>query len=201
MQPRESVGESGITVPATLAGKWEEGWREVSAFICGVPGVLCCARWLPGWDPVRCCAASRKCPTFSTEVKVVNVLATVTDRKGAIIRDLTKDDFGCSKTSARRPFAIFRAESDLPLTLGLMVDTSMSQTRVLDAERGASFRFLEVALRPRQDRVFLMQFDFRIFIRQPLTSSLKQLDDALAVCRYPPAQPVPASIRRRHVAL
>ena len=124
-------------------------------------------------------------PTFSTEVNVVNVLATVTDHKGAIVRDLAQDEFLLLEDKRPQTIRYFSRETDLPLTLGLMVDTSTSQTRVLDAERGASFRFLEVVLRPRQDRVFLMQFDFRIFIRQPLTASLKQLNDSLAFVDTP----------------
>src|SRR5258708_7535617 len=124
-------------------------------------------------------------PTFSTDVKVVNVLATVTDKKGEIIRDLTKDDFVLYEDKRPQTVRYFAQQSDLPLTIGLMVDTSMSQRRVLDAERGASFRFLEVVLRPSKDHVFLMQFDFRIFTRQELTSSLKALDDALAFVETP----------------
>ena len=117
-------------------------------------------------------------PTFSTDVKVVNVLATVADKKGAIIRDLTNDDFLLYEDKRPQTLRYFARESDLPLTLGLLVDTSMSQQRVLDAERGASFRFLEIVLRP-QDQVFVMQFDLAVFVRQPLTSSLSKLNDAL----------------------
>jgi VWFA-related protein len=124
-------------------------------------------------------------PTFSTDVKVVNVLATVTDKKGGIVRDLGKDDFVLYEDKRPQTLRYFAQQTDLPLTIGLMVDTSMSQRRVLDAERGASFRFLEVVLRPAKDKVFLMQFDFRIFVRQELTSSLKELDDSLAFVDTP----------------
>ena len=124
-------------------------------------------------------------PTFSTDVKVVNVLATVTDKKGAIVTDLTENDFLLYEDQRPQTLRYFARQSDLPLTLGLMVDTSTSQRRVLDAERGASFRFVETVLRPNKDRVFLMQFDFRIFVRQALTSSLKDLNDALAFVDTP----------------
>src|SRR5258707_3630264 len=123
--------------------------------------------------------------TFKTSVKVVNVLATVRTKKGEIIRNLEKDDFSLAENGHPQTIRYFARQSDLPLTIGLMVDTSMSQRRVLDAERGASFRFLEVVLRPSKDHVFLMQFDFRIFTRQELTSSLKALDDALAFVETP----------------
>jgi VWFA-related protein len=117
--------------------------------------------------------------TFSTDVKLVTVLATVTNHNGQIVRDLTKDDFLLLEDKRPQTIRYFSQESDLPLTLGLMVDTSMSQRRVLDAERGASYRFIETVLRPRQDQVFVMQFDFRIFMRQPLTSSLRALNESL----------------------
>ena len=64
-----------------------------------------------------------------------------------------------SKTAARKTSSYFSQQSDLPLTLGLMVDTSMSQGRVMDAERGASMQFLEQMFRENKDQVFLMQFD------------------------------------------
>jgi VWFA-related protein len=129
--------------------------------------------------------AQEDLPTFSAGVKVVNVLATVVNKSGEIIRDLTKDDFLLSEDKRPQVIRYFSKETDLPLTLGLMVDTSMSQRRVLNAERGASFRFLEVVLRPNQDRAFLVQFDFRVFVRQPLTASLKDLDEALSFVDTP----------------
>ena len=133
----------------------------------------------------RLLPAQQEIPTFSTDVKVVNVLATVTAKNGEIVRDLTRDDFLVSENNRPQTIRYFSRETDLPLTLGLMIDTSMSQRRVLEAERAASFRFLEVVLRPSKDQVFLMQFDFRIFVRLPLTSNLRQLNDALAYVDTP----------------
>src|SRR5579871_1277419 len=145
--------------------------------------ILRAAAWLAGGRFLA--IAQEDMPTFSTGVKVVNVLATVADKKGEIIRSLSKDDFLLYEDKRPQVIRYFAQESDLPLTVGLMVDTSTSQRKVLDAERGASFRFLEVVLRPKQDHVFLMQFDFRVFLRQPLTTSLKDLDEALAFVDTP----------------
>jgi VWFA-related protein len=118
-------------------------------------------------------------PTFTTDVKVVQVLATVTTKKGQIIRDLTKDDFVMAENGRKQTVQYFSRESDLPLTIGLMVDTSMSQQRVMDAERSASARFFEQVLRPNKDQVFIVQFDMAVMIRQELTSSLRKLSDSL----------------------
>ena len=123
--------------------------------------------------------------TFSTEVKVVNVLAAVRTKKGEIVRDLSKEDFLLSENGRPQAIRYFARQSDLPLTLGLMVDTSMSQRRVLDAERAASFRFLDQVLREAKDQVFIMQFDMATVMRQKLTSSFKKLNDALAYVDTP----------------
>ena len=116
---------------------------------------------------------------FSTEVKVVNVLATVRDKSGKFIRDLGKEDFSLTENGRPQSIRYFSRESDLPLVLGLMIDTSMSQQRVLNAERGACLEFLDQVLRETKDKVFIMQFDMGVFLRQDLTSSRKSLDDTL----------------------
>src|SRR5579871_535266 len=65
--------------------------------------------------------------TFSANVKVVDVFATVRKKNGEIVRDLTKDDFSISENGRPQTIRYFSRESDLPLTIGLAVDTSMSQ--------------------------------------------------------------------------
>jgi VWFA-related protein len=119
-------------------------------------------------------------PTFSTDVKVVNVLATVRTKKNEIVRNLTQDDFQLFESGRPQVIRYFSRESDLPLTVGLMIDTSMSQQRVLDAERSASFRFLDEVLRETKDRLFVMQFDMAVMLRQPLTSSHQELEEILS---------------------
>jgi VWFA-related protein len=124
-------------------------------------------------------------PTFSAEVKVVNVLATVRSKNGEFIRNLTKDDFVLFENGRRQNLRYFSRETDLPLTLGILVDTSLSQQRVLDAERAASFRFLDQVLRENVDQIFVMQFDFAIQLRQPLTASRRKLEETLALVDTP----------------
>jgi VWFA-related protein len=124
-------------------------------------------------------------PTFSANVKVVNVFATVRKKTGEIVRDLTKDDFALTENGKPQTIGYFARESDLPLTLGIAVDTSMSQQRVLDSERGASFQFLDQVLRPDKDKVFIMQFDLAVLMRQPLTASRKALEEALSYVDTP----------------
>src|SRR4051794_19302713 len=127
-------------------------------------------------------------PTFSTEVKVVNVLATVRNKSGQVVRDLSKEDFVLLENGKPQTIRYFSRESDLPLTVGLLVDTSLSQTRVLENERGASYRFLEQVLSRKEDKAVVVQFDQAIVIRQNLTSSHKDLQDTLSLLDSPNAQ-------------
>ncbi len=124
-------------------------------------------------------------PTFSSNVQVVNLLATVRTKKHEIVRDLEKTDFTLLEDGRPQTIRYFTRETDLPLTIGLMVDTSMSQLHVLDAERGASFRFLDQVLRENKDHVFIMQFDLAVQTRQPLTGSRRDLDQALTMVDTP----------------
>lgn len=134
-----------------------------------------------------CTAAAQQpeAPTFTTEVKVVNLFATVRDASGAYVRDLDQADFDLLENNAPQQIRYFSRETNIPLILGLMIDTSMSQERVLDAERGACVRFLDRVLRERQDKVFLLQFDLGVFVIQSLTNSRKNLDQALAYVNTP----------------
>lgn len=127
-------------------------------------------------------------PTFSTEVKVVNIFATVRDKQGQIVRDLGKPDFTVLEDGKPQVIRYFSRESDLPLTIALLVDTSLSQTTVLEDERGATYRFLDQVLRPEKDKAAVVQFDQAVMIRQGLTSSRKELQDVLSLLDSPNAQ-------------
>jgi len=117
--------------------------------------------------------------TFSTGVKVVNLLATVRDKKGEIVRDLNKDDFLLDEEGRPQTIRYFARETDLPLTIGLLVDTSGSTRRVLPDERSAAYRFFEQVLREDKDLAFVIHFDFEVELLQDLTSSKTTLDKAL----------------------
>jgi VWFA-related protein len=134
--------------------------------------------------------------TFKTEVKVVNLLATVRTKKGEFVRDLEKDDFVIAEDGRPQTIRYFARQSDLPLTLGMMIDTSGSQHRVLDSELSASFRFLDQVLRDGKDQVFIMQFDMSVVLRQGLTSSFGKLNDALTKVDEPTRQEAQMAVLR-----
>jgi len=124
-------------------------------------------------------------PKISVSVKVVNVLASVRNKHGEIVRNLTKDDFELEEDGRPQTISYFSRESDLPLTLGLLVDTSGSQRRVLDQERDASSTFLDQVLRVDKDKAFLIHFDHEVELLQDLTSSREKLQKALALLQAP----------------
>lgn len=124
-------------------------------------------------------------PPITVHVKVVNVLATVRDKKGAIVRDLTQDQFELKDQDRPQTIRYFAHETDLPLTLGLLVDTSMSQRRVLGEERDASASFLDQVLRVDKDQAFIIHFDHEVELLQDLTSSRQKLQAAIALLQTP----------------
>jgi VWFA-related protein len=118
--------------------------------------------------------------TFSSEVKVVSVLATVRDKHGQIVNDLTKDDFKLQQDGQPQTIRYFNRVTDMPLTLGLLVDTSMSQRRLIEQERTASYSFLNNLMRPDdKDKAYVIHFDWDVELLQDLTSSRQKLEAAL----------------------
>ncbi len=91
-------------------------------------------------------ANSQGVATMSVDVKVVTLPVTVRDKKGQIVRNLTKDDFELQEDGRPQVIKYFTQDTNLPLTLGLLVDTSLSQRNVLDQERNASKVFLDQML-------------------------------------------------------
>ena len=122
---------------------------------------------------------SRQTAPISVDVKVVTMLATVRDKHGKLIRSLTKDDFVLEQDGHAQAIRYFTQESDVPLTLGLLVDTSMSQRRLLDQERTASRPFVDHLLREDRDKAFLIHFDREVELLQDLTPSRQKLEAAI----------------------
>jgi VWFA-related protein len=118
-------------------------------------------------------------PTFTVNVRVVNVLATVRERKGRIVSDLSKDEFILQEDGKPQQIQYFSRQTDLPLILGLLVDTSMSQRSLIEDERSASFQFLNQVLHPERDQAFLIKFDYDAELLQDLTNSRNSLKKAL----------------------
>jgi VWFA-related protein len=116
---------------------------------------------------------------YSSDVNVVNVLANVHDKDNRVVSTLTKDDFSIEEDGRPEMIRYFARQSDLPLTLGLLVDTSGSESRNIEAERRASYKFFDQVMREDKDKAFLIHFDREVELLQDLTSSKTQLDKGL----------------------
>src|ERR1700724_1287363 len=117
--------------------------------------------------------------TFAGSVKVVNVFASVHNSKNEVVKDLKQEDFTIEEDGRPQTIKYFSRENDLPLTIGLMVDTSGSQRRVLGKEKTATSDFISQVLREDKDKAFLIKFDAEAEEMQELTSSKKKLQSAL----------------------
>jgi VWFA-related protein len=134
---------------------------------------LCAGRW------------AQQGPTISSRVNVVTLFATVHDADGKVVKNLTRNDFVLLEDGAPQKIDYFSQESDLPLTIGLLVDTSRSQTGVLEQERRASYTFLDQVLREGQDQAFVVHFDIQVETLQDPTSSRSDLESALTRLNIP----------------
>src|SRR6266536_1096761 len=140
----------------------------------------------PTTSAAKSSADDSKPPTISANVRVVNILATVRDKHGKILPSLAVSDFTLEEDSKPVTIKYFARETDLPLTLGLLVDTSTSQRSSLEQERSASKTFLEQVLREK-DTAFLIHFDREVELLHDLTSSRPKLESALDSLHVPSA--------------
>ncbi|HEU5350347.1 MAG TPA: VWA domain-containing protein [Terracidiphilus sp.] len=115
---------------------------------------------------------------FKINVNLVDLFFTVTDKHGALIPHLNRHDCSISEDNVPQTIKSFTAEINLPLTIGLMLDTSGSQDRVLPLEQQAGDQFLRDILRPK-DEAFLLSFDVNVDLLQDYTNSASQLARAM----------------------
>ncbi len=124
-------------------------------------------------------AAAGADPTFSSTVRVVNVFATVRDQNGKIVKDLNKQDFNLSEDARPQTIGYFARESNLPLTIGFLLDTSGSTRQVLPDEKTSARHFIQKVLRESQDQAFVIHFDREVELLQDVTTSPEKLERAL----------------------
>jgi VWFA-related protein len=93
------------------------------------------------------------------DVTRVNMLFTVTDKKGRFITDLTREDFQVFENRKQQSIQEFTAESDLPLRLGILIDTSNSIRDRFKFEQEAAIQFINSVIKPRHDRALVVSFD------------------------------------------
>jgi VWFA-related protein len=112
--------------------------------------------------------------TLKVEVNLVNILFNVRDKKGGLVGNLNKDDFKVFEDGKEQQVKYFNRETDLPLTIGLLIDVSASQMNLIDIEKNAAYQFFGTVLR-KQDLAFLISFGEDAELLQDYTNSPKLL--------------------------
>ncbi len=158
-----------------------------------VPGRCVRAAFAAVMSLVTACAFAQQEPGFQTpdpqatlsvNVKVVALDAVVHDRQGLLAGGLGKDAFRLRVDGKAMPIRYFNQDDDLPLTVGLLIDTSGSETTYFDTEALAGDTFLRNALTHAQDRAFIARFDSEVVLLQGMTSDLRSLHNGLRMLDY-----------------
>ena len=142
-------------------------------------GAFAAAFALLAFVPLLICAQEL---TLRVDVKLVNIFVNVTDRNGAIVSGLTREDFALAEDGRPQQIAVFERQSELPLNLTLAIDTSGSVQKDMAAEADAARRFAHAILRPH-DRMSLLEFATEVHELTPFTGKLSQIDRGLGQLR------------------
>jgi VWFA-related protein len=141
-----------------------------------LPGSLAAQKPLPPSPPSPAAAPANK---IQVRVDLVNVLMTVTNKRKRLQLDLSKDDFRVFEDNQPQTIRYFSRETDLPLRLGVLVDTSSSIRDRLHFEQEAAIDFLNSTLRPGKDSAFVVAFDVQPQLVQDYTDDLEKLSGAI----------------------
>ena len=117
-------------------------------------------------------------PTIKTQVTLVNLFATVRDNHKHIVTDLKQDDFKVSEDSQDQKIAFFSKEVTLPITIGLLLDTSGSEQYMLGAIQDGATQFLNRVMR-KGDEAMVISFDLDVDLLADFTDDRSQLDRAI----------------------
>ena len=178
----QAEGETRARTPARLYCRTMKAFNETGqrrAVGAVLPAVLL------GWSLL---ATGQEPPasqgTLRVEVNVVNILCTVKDKRGALVTDLGKSDFDVFEDGKKQELKYFARETDRPLTLALLVDTSGSMEDVLSVEKDSATQFLRQVLRP-SDLTLLITFDLSVDLLQDFTADTERLEQEIgrASCR------------------
>jgi VWFA-related protein len=113
-------------------------------------------------------------PTIKVDVDIVSILFSVRDKRGALVPNLNKEDFTVAEDGKDQTVKFFNRETDLPLTIGLLIDVSASQMNLIDIEKNAASQFFGTVLR-KKDLAFLISFGADADLLQDYTNSPKLL--------------------------
>jgi VWFA-related protein len=161
---------------------------------------------LPQAKPQKPPESDDSLASIKVDVSVVNVLCSVRNKSGGLIGNLSKDDFTLLEDGKPQTIKYFTKETDLPLTIGLLIDISGSQARLIEDERRAAYQFFSQVLR-KKDMAFLISFGPEAELLQDFTNSPRLLQSALEGLRVESAVgglhpgPVPTASQMRGTVL
>jgi len=138
----------------------------------------CTGMRLPFLFAVGAALVAQDLPSIKVDVDVVSILASVRDKRGALVSNLEKKDFTVLEDGKPQEIKYFTKETDLPLTIGLLVDVSGSQRNLIEVERDAASQFFGQVLR-KKDEAFLIMFGEESELLQDYTNSARLLTDGL----------------------
>ena len=127
---------------------------------------------------VLCLGLPAQDTVIKVDVDLVNVLCSVRNKGNGLVGNLEKGDFKLFEDGKEQEIKYFTRETDLPLTIGMLVDTSKSQENLIEPEKRAAYQFFKVVLR-KKDMAFLLQFGAEAELLQDSTGSPKMLQDGL----------------------
>ena len=131
-------------------------------------------------------AQSEPAATLHVNVKLVNVFVNVTDKNGAIVGGLARDDFRLFEDGRPQSIAVFERQSEMPLDMTLAIDTSGSVYKDRSLEQSAAKHFVHALLRP-QDKMSLIEFATEVQELTPFTNKVNQIDHGLDRLRGGPS--------------
>ena len=129
-------------------------------------------------QPQKPAEAEDVTPSIKVDVDVVNLLCSVRNKAGGLVGNLSKDDFVLLEDGKPQTIKYFTRETDIPLTIGLLIDISGSQARLIEDERRAAYQFFSQVLR-KKDMAFLISFGPECELLQDFTNSPRLLQAAL----------------------
>jgi len=125
---------------------------------------------------------------IKVDSEVVNVLFTAQDKSRRLLTTLTQQDIKLFENGQPQDLTTFSRQVDLPLSLAILIDTSVSQQRTLPEEKAAAMSFLETVMRPAKDEVSIISFTGESTLEQGMTNNLARLRRAIERVQFvPPA--------------
>jgi VWFA-related protein len=178
------IGYAGLTAVSSAkgAGPQESGWKQGLTSLAGsLPTANRASNRILKPDlqsQSNQDQTSQGQQPLKVQTTIVNVFATARDKHHSIITDLTQDDFKVSEDGVDQKIAFFSKEVNMPITLGLLIDTSASMDRMIEAEQDAASRFLREVMRPK-DEAMVITFDFDVDLVADFTQDASVLASAI----------------------